>query len=45
MLPRAGQNSHAVEVAVARIREALGDMGIVKTVVKRGYRLAVEVEG
>nr|WP_142120756.1 uroporphyrinogen-III synthase [Rarobacter faecitabidus] len=43
-LPRAGQNSHAVEVAVARVREALGHADIVKTVVKRGYRLAVEVE-
>ncbi|WP_394356435.1 winged helix-turn-helix domain-containing protein [Spiractinospora alimapuensis] len=33
---------HAVETAVARLRVALGDPGIVETVVKRGYRLAVE---
>lgn len=41
-LPRAGQNAHAVEMAVARVREALGTVDIVKTVVKRGYRLTVE---
>lgn len=31
---------HAIEVAVARIRSALGDPSLVETVVKRGYRLA-----
>ncbi len=41
-LSRAGQNAHAVEMAVARLREALGTVDIVQTVVKRGYRLAVE---
>lgn len=41
-LPRTGQNAHAVEMAVARVRDALGPVDIVKTVVKRGYRLAVE---
>ncbi|MDQ0645509.1 uroporphyrinogen-III synthase [Microbacterium murale] len=41
-LPRTGQNAHAVEMAVARVREALGTIDIVRTVVKRGYRLAVE---
>lgn len=41
-LPRAGQNAHAVEMAVARVREALGAVDVVQTVVKRGYRLAVE---
>lgn len=41
-LPRAGQNTNAVEMAVARVREALGDADLVRTVVKRGYRLAVE---
>ncbi|HEY6797922.1 MAG TPA: uroporphyrinogen-III synthase [Kineosporiaceae bacterium] len=30
---------HAVEVAVARLRSGLGRVGIVETVVKRGYRL------
>lgn len=41
-LPRAGQNAHAVEMAIARVRESLAPIDIVKTVVKRGYRLAVE---
>ncbi|MFE6733539.1 uroporphyrinogen-III synthase [Microbacterium sp. NPDC057741] len=41
VLPRAGQNSHAVEMAVARLREALGRADVVNTVIKRGYRLAV----
>ncbi|SEL96652.1 uroporphyrinogen-III synthase [Nonomuraea pusilla] len=31
---------HAVEMAVTRLRRALGPSGIVETVVKRGYRLA-----
>ncbi|MEU4329849.1 uroporphyrinogen-III synthase [Nonomuraea dietziae] len=31
---------HAVEMAVTRLRRALGPAGIVETVVKRGYRLA-----
>lgn len=38
-LPRAGGNQHAVEMAVARVREALGGRPVVQTVVKRGYRL------
>jgi len=41
-VPRAGQNAHAVEMAVARLREALRGFELVQTVVKRGYRLAVE---
>jgi uroporphyrinogen-III synthase len=32
---------HAVEVAVARLRAGIGRPGVVETVVKRGYRLAV----
>lgn len=32
---------HAVEMAVARLRTAIGRPGVVETVVKRGYRLAV----
>ena len=32
----------AVETAVLRLRAALGDKNIVATVVKRGYRLAVD---
>lgn len=42
VLPRSGQSPHAVEMAVARLREALGAPDVVKTVVKRGYRLNVE---
>jgi len=41
-LPGRGQNAHAVEMAVARVREALGSRDVVSTVVKRGYRLAVD---
>jgi uroporphyrinogen-III synthase len=40
-LPR-GADEHAVEMAVARLRAGLGDASLVQTVVKRGYRLAVE---
>ncbi|MFB9719905.1 uroporphyrinogen-III synthase [Planobispora longispora] len=35
---------HAVEMAITRLRRALGPAGIVETVVKRGYRLACERE-
>jgi len=41
VLPRSGESTHAVEMAVARLREALGTPDLVKTVVKRGYRLDV----
>ncbi len=44
-LPGTIQTAHAVEMAVARLREALGDTDIIKTVVKRGYRLSVEESG
>jgi uroporphyrinogen-III synthase len=40
-LPR-GADEHAVEMAVARLRAALGGPGYVQTVVKRGYRLPVD---
>lgn len=39
VLPGVSQDGHAVEVAVARLREAAGRRDLVKTVVKRGYRL------
>ncbi len=39
VLPGASRDPHAVEVAVARLREATGRRDLVKTVVKRGYRL------
>ncbi|APZ33820.1 uroporphyrinogen-III synthase [Microbacterium aurum] len=38
-LPRSGESAHAVDVAIARVREALDAPGIIRTVVKRGYRL------
>jgi len=41
-LPRSGDSAHAVEMAIARIRESLGVPGIIRTVVKRGYRFHVE---
>lgn len=37
-LPR-GADEHAVEMAVARLRAALGGSSFIQTVVKRGYRL------
>jgi uroporphyrinogen-III synthase len=42
VLPGNGTDTHAVETAVLRLRTALGDKSIVATVVKRGYRLAVD---
>jgi uroporphyrinogen-III synthase len=41
-LPSAGGDEHAVEMAVARLRVALGKPDLVRTVVKRGYRLPVD---
>ncbi|MFD7070551.1 uroporphyrinogen-III synthase [Streptomyces sp. NPDC059913] len=41
-LPGGGLDEHAVETAVARLRTALGDPGLIRTVVKRGYRLALD---
>jgi uroporphyrinogen-III synthase len=41
VLPR-GADEHAVEMAVARLRAALGGTTYVQTVVKRGYRLALD---
>ncbi|HEX3778799.1 MAG TPA: uroporphyrinogen-III synthase [Pseudonocardiaceae bacterium] len=41
----AGGEEHAVETAVARLRTALGEPRLVQTVVKRGYRLAIEPLG
>jgi uroporphyrinogen-III synthase len=40
-LPR-GADEHAVEMAVARLRAALGGSAFVQTVVKHGYRLSVD---
>ncbi|MEP7765324.1 uroporphyrinogen-III synthase [Sanguibacter sp. 25GB23B1] len=38
-LPGASQDPHAADVAIARLRDAMGDRALIKTVVKRGYRL------
>ena len=43
LLPGESSEGHAVEVAIGRLRAALGDPAIVQTVVKRGYRLAADV--
>ena len=40
-LPGGGDDTHAVETAIARLRSALGAAELVQTVVKRGYRLAM----
>ncbi|WP_433360184.1 uroporphyrinogen-III synthase [Actinoplanes sp. CA-142083] len=40
-LPR-GNDGHAVDVAVARLRTALGSGKHIETVIKRGYRLRVD---
>lgn len=40
ILPHCG-SEHALEMWVSRLRRALPDPGLVQTVVKRGYRLAV----
>ena len=37
-----GADGHAVDVAVARLRAALGSARFIETVVKRGYRLRVD---
>ncbi|MDQ4010351.1 MAG: uroporphyrinogen-III synthase [Actinomycetota bacterium] len=42
VMPAAGDDEHAVETAVARLRAALGAPRLVQTVVKRGYRLALD---
>ncbi|MCW2514347.1 MAG: uroporphyrinogen-III synthase [Mycobacterium sp.] len=41
-LPGSGNDVHAVETAIARLRSALGAPSVIQTVVKRGYRLAID---
>jgi uroporphyrinogen-III synthase len=41
-LPGDSRDGHAVEVAIGRLRTALGDPRMISTVVKRGYRLTVD---
>ncbi|MGA5319199.1 winged helix-turn-helix domain-containing protein [Streptomyces seoulensis] len=44
--PGRGADEHAVEAAVTRLRAALGPYAsLVRTVPKRGYRLATEPDG
>jgi len=38
-LPGSSRDTHAAEVAIARLREATGSRELIRTVVKRGYRL------
>ncbi|MFP5068599.1 uroporphyrinogen-III synthase [Pseudonocardia nantongensis] len=40
--PGGAEDEHAVENAIGRLRAALGEPGLVQTVVRRGYRLALE---
>jgi len=44
-LPGTGRDEHAVETAMARLRAALGRPRMIQTVVKRGYRLALDPSG
>ncbi len=41
LLPGSSNDPHAAEVAVARLRDSLGDRSVVRTVPRRGYRLEV----
>ncbi|MFE0812272.1 uroporphyrinogen-III synthase [Streptomyces sp. NPDC058794] len=41
-LPGTGRDEHAVETAMARLRTSLGTPELIQTVVKRGYRLALD---
>jgi uroporphyrinogen-III synthase len=42
LLPGAADSPHAVEMAVTRLRAQLGQRRLVQTIVKRGYRLAMD---
>ena len=41
VLPGSSTDAHAADVAVSRLRDALGQPTIVQTVIKRGYRLVL----
>jgi uroporphyrinogen-III synthase len=43
-IPASAPNAHALEMTIARLREALGAAKLIHTVVKRGYRLDVQEE-
>ncbi|TQS43581.1 uroporphyrinogen-III synthase [Cryptosporangium phraense] len=42
VLPAGGAGDHAVEMAITRLRAALGAADLVETVIKRGYRLRTD---
>jgi uroporphyrinogen-III synthase len=42
VLPAGDAGDHAVEMAITRLRAALGEADLVETVIKRGYRLRTE---
>ncbi|MEO6472005.1 MAG: uroporphyrinogen-III synthase [Aeromicrobium sp.] len=44
VLPGESNDPHTAEVAIARLREAIGSPSIINTVVKRGYQLIGEPE-
>ena len=44
LLPGRSSDGHAVETAIARLREACGSKDVVRTVVKRGYALALAAD-
>jgi uroporphyrinogen-III synthase len=41
-LPGSGRDEHAVETAMTRLRSGLGSPKLIQTVVKRGYRFAMD---
>jgi uroporphyrinogen-III synthase len=41
-LPSDGADGHALDTAIGRLRSSLGDPDLIATVVKRGYRLALD---
>lgn len=45
LLPGGSVDGHAVETAIARLREACGSKDLVRTVVKRGYALSLAPGG
>jgi uroporphyrinogen-III synthase len=44
-LPGGSADEHAVEMAIGRLRTALGNPRMIQTLVKRGYRIAYDPEG
>ena len=44
VMPGGSADEHAVEMAIGRLRTALGNPRVVQTLVKRGYRIAYDPE-